>query len=366
MGSKTHKIAVLPGDGIGVDVIAEGRKVLERVSEVFGVEFEFTEALIGWAAIDGAGTALPEETVRICREADAIYFGAVGDPARDNTLPPRERPEPVALLGLRKGLYANLRPAILNPALVEVCPLRPEIVKDGVDVLIIRELTGGLYYGQPKGSTEENGVRGAVDTMVYTVPEVERIARVGFEAARKRRGKLCSVDKANVLACGQLWREVVTNLAKEYPDVQLSHLYVDNAAMQLIRNPSSFDVIVTENTFGDILSDEASMLAGSMGMLPSACLGDPDSDITPFYEPIHGSAPDIAGKGIANPIAAILTAAMMLRHSFQLHEAADAIERAVDQTIAAGYRTADIVAPGGTPISTTEMGSQITQRIIKA
>jgi len=366
VGSKTLKIAVLPGDGIGVDVVAEGRKVLERVGEVFGVDFEFREALIGWAAIDGAGTALPEETVRICRESDAIYFGAVGDPARDGTLPPRERPEPVALLGLRKGLYANLRPAILKPALLDVCPLRPEIVKDGVDILIIRELTGGLYYGRPKGPTEVDGIRGAVDTMVYTTPEVERIARVGFEAARKRKKKLCSVDKANVLACGQLWREVVTNLAKEYPDVELSHLYVDNAAMQLIRNPSAFDVIVTENTFGDILSDEASMLAGSMGMLPSACLGDADSDITPFYEPIHGSAPDIAGKGIANPIAAILTAAMMLRHSFGLHDAAAAIERAVDETINAGYRTADIVAPGGTPISTSEMGAQITQRIIQA
>lgn len=364
MGSKTHKIAVLPGDGIGVDVVAEGRKVLERIAEVFGASFEFQEALIGWAAIDGAGTALPEETVRICREADAIYFGAVGDPARDGTLPPRERPEPVALLGLRKGLYANLRPAILKPSLLSVCPLRPEIVKDGVDILIIRELTGGLYYGQPKGATEVDGIRGAVDTMVYTVPEVERIARVGFEAARKRKKKLCSVDKANVLACGQLWREVVTNLAKDYPDVALSHLYVDNAAMQLIRNPSSFDVIVTENTFGDILSDEASMLAGSMGMLPSACLGD--GDVTPFYEPIHGSAPDIAGKGIANPIAAILTAGMMLRHSFGMHEAADAIERAVDGALEAGYRTADIVAPGETPISTSEMGSQITQRIIKA
>lgn len=361
MGSEALKIAVLPGDGIGVEVVAEGRKVLERVGQVFGHTFDFREALVGWAAVDATGTGLPEETVRICMEADAIYFGAVGDPARDATLPPKERPEPLALLGLRKGLYANLRPAVLHPALVDVCPLRPEIVANGVDILIIRELTGGLYYGQPKGPTDQDGVRGAVDTMVYTVPEIERIARVGFEAAQKRKKKLCSVDKANILACSQLWREVVSGLAKDYPDVELTHLYVDNAAMQLIRNPGAFDVIVTENTFGDILSDEASMLAGSMGMLPSACLGD--GDVTPFYEPIHGSAPDIMGKGIANPIAAILTAAMMLRFSFNLHDEAAAIERAVDETIAAGARTADIVPRGGSPISTSEMGSQIADRI---
>lgn len=363
MGSEALKIAVLPGDGIGVEVVAEGRKVLDRISEVFGHTFQFQESLVGWAAVDATGTGLPEETVRICRDSDAIYFGAVGDPARDATLPPRERPEPLALLGLRKGLYANLRPAVLHPALVEVCPLRPEIVANGVDILIIRELTGGLYYGQPKGPTEQDGVRGAVDTMVYTVPEIERIARVGFEAAQKRKKKLCSVDKANILACSQLWREVVTRVAQDYPDVELSHLYIDNAAMQLIRNPGAFDVIVTENTFGDILSDEASMLAGSMGMLPSACLGD--GDVTPFYEPIHGSAPDIAGQGIANPIAAILTAAMMLRFSFNLHDEAAAIERAVDETIAAGYRTVDIVPKGGAPISTSEMGSQIAGRIRK-
>ena len=361
MESNTPTIAVLPGDGIGVDVIAEGRKVLERVGQEFGRRFEFREALVGWAAIDAVGTALPEETVRICRESDAIYFGAVGDPARDATIPPRERPEPVALLGLRKGLYANLRPAILNPALLDACPLRPEIVKDGVDILIIRELTGGLYYGQPKGREESEGGHRAVDTMTYSTPEIERIARVAFEAARKRKRRLCSVDKANILACSQLWREVVIQVAKDYPDVELSHLYVDNCAMQLIRNPGAFDVIVTENTFGDILSDEASMLAGSMGMLPSACLGD--GEATPFYEPIHGSAPDIAGKGIANPIAAILTAAMLLRHSFAMHAEAAAIERAVEETLAAGHRTADIVSPGGSPISTTEMGSLIADRI---
>jgi 3-isopropylmalate dehydrogenase len=360
--SNSYKIALLPGDGIGVEVVEEGRKVLNRIGELFDRKFEFTEALIGWAAVDGAGNALPEETVQICRDSDAIYFGAVGDPARDATLPPRERPEPLALLGLRKGLYANLRPAILNPALVDSCPLRRDIVEKGVDILIVRELTGGMYYGQPKGPTEVNGVRGAVDTMVYTEPEIERIARVGFDAARKRGGRLCSVDKANILACSQLWREVVTRVGKEeFPDIQLSHLYVDNAAMQLIRNPSEFDVIVTENTFGDILSDEASMLAGSMGLLPSACLGD--GSVTPFYEPIHGSAPDIAGKGIANPIAAILTAAMMLRYTFNLQAEADAIERAVNGALEAGYRTSDIALPGGSPISTSEMGRVIIDRI---
>lgn len=357
----TMKIAVLPGDGIGAEVVAEGLKVLERVGEIYGHSFDFREALIGWAAIDGVGKALPDETAALCRESDAIYFGAVGDPARDGTLPPRERPEPVALLGLRKGLYANLRPAILNPVLADACPLRPEIIKDGIDVLIIRELTGGLYYGQPKGPTEKDGVRGAVDTMVYTIPEIERIAHVGFQSAMKRGKKLCSVDKANVLACGQLWREVVTEIGKQYPEVQLSHLYVDNCAMQLIRNPSSFDVILTENTFGDILSDEASMLAGSMGLLPSACLGE--EGVTPFYEPIHGSAPDIAGKGIANPIAAILTAAMMLRYTFNLQAEADAIERAVDETLRAGYRTADIATGGVDRTSTSEMGSQIRERL---
>ncbi len=360
MGEKSFKIAVLPGDGIGRDVIAEGLKVLSRVSEVYGTRFEFVEAPIGWAAIDATGMALPEGTVRLCRESDAIYFGAVGDPARDGTLPPRERPEPVALLGLRRGLYANLRPAVLNPALVGACPLRPEIVQDGVDILIIRELTGGLYYGLPKGR-DEDGQR-AVDTMVYTVPEVERIARVAFEAARKRRSRVCSVDKANVLACGQLWREVVTRVgAAEYPDVALSHLYVDNCAMQLIRNPCSFDVILTENTFGDILSDEASMLAGSMGMLPSACLGD--GAVTAFYEPIHGSAPDIAGKGIANPIAAILTAAMLLRYSLKLEQEATAIEAAVESALVDGLRTSDIAIAGEQAVSTSAMGDAIATRL---
>jgi 3-isopropylmalate dehydrogenase len=374
------RIAILPGDGIGEEVVAEGLKVLRCVEQRFNVRFETEEALVGWAAIDATGTALPPATVELCRSSDAIYFGAVGDPARDATLPPRERPEPVALLGLRKGLFANLRPVILSPSLVDASPLKREVLGNGIDILIVRELTGGLYYGQPKGREplqplesasqiqNPNAQRApeiqnwkAVDTMVYTSEEIRRIARVGFEAARTRRKKLCSVDKANILATSQLWREVVTDLGQEYPDIELSHLYVDNCAMQLIRNPSAFDVIVTENTFGDILSDEASMLAGSLGMLPSACLGD--GSATPFYEPIHGSAPDITGKGIANPLASILTAAMMLRHSFQMEEAAAAIDRAVDQTLRDGYRTADIMQAGGTQVSTSEMGDRVVERV---
>ncbi len=357
----THTIAVLPGDGIGEEVIGEGLKVLRRVEERFGVRFDTREGRLGWAAIDATGTALPAETVTLCRESDAIYFGAVGDPSRDATLPPRERPEPVALLGLRKGLFANLRPVSLHPSLIGASPLKPEILGEGIDILIVRELTGGLYYGQPKGREPNGDGFRAVDTMVYTTAEIRRIAHVGFKAARGRKKKLCSVDKANILACSQLWREVVIEVGREYPDVELSHLYVDNCAMQLVRNPGAFDVIVTENTFGDILSDEASMLAGSMGMLPSACLGD--GDATPFYEPIHGSAPDIAGRGIANPLAAILTAAMMLHHSFGLTEAADAIDGAVSQTLTDGYRTADIMQAGARQVTTSEMGDRVVERI---
>jgi 3-isopropylmalate dehydrogenase len=356
-----NRIAVLPGDGIGEEVIAEGLKVLRRVEQRFGLSFETQEGLAGWAAIDVTGTALPAETVELCRASDAIYFGAVGDPTRDATLPPRERPEVVALLGLRKGLFANLRPVILYPPLVGASPLKAEVLGDGIDILIVRELTGGLYYGQPKGREPHGDGFRAVDTMIYTSDEIRRIARVGFEAARGRKKKLCSVDKANILATSQLWRDVVTEVASEYPDVELSHVLVDNCAMQLIRNPGAFDVIVTENTFGDILSDEASMLAGSMGMLPSACLGD--GTATPFFEPIHGSAPDIAGKGIANPLAAILTAAMMLRHTWKLEEPAAAIERAVEQTLRDGYRTADIMHAGAARVTTAEMGDRVVERI---
>jgi len=359
---ETTRIAVLPGDGIGPEVIAEGLKVLSRVEDVFGQRFRFTEAPVGWAAIDACGTALPEDTRRLCAESDAVFFGAVGDPSRDPSLPPGERPEPVALLGLRKGLHANLRPVRLHPCLADSSPLRPEVVAGGVDILIVRELTGGLYYGRPKGRTPlPAGGEQAVDTMAYTTAEIERIARVGFRSAQGRGGRLCSVDKANILATSQLWRDTVTALAGEYPDVALSHLYVDNCAMQLIRNPSEFDVIVTENTFGDILSDEASVLAGSMGMLPSACLGD--GAATPFFEPIHGSAPDIAGQGIANPLAAILTAAMMLRHAFNLAPEAAAIEQAVDLALADGLRTADLSPAGAGAISCSAMGDAIVERI---
>jgi 3-isopropylmalate dehydrogenase len=357
----TARIAVLPGDGIGVEVVREGLKVLERVAGLYDCPMDLIEAPVGWAAIDAVGQALPEETAQLCRESDAVYFGAVGDPARDATLPPRERPEPVALLGLRRGLYANLRPVRLYPSLAGACPLKPSVVERGVDILIVRELTGGLYYGRPKGVEGEGAGRRGVDTMIYTAPEIERIARVGFEAARGRRGALCSVDKANVLATSQLWRAVVSEVAADYPDVALSHLYVDNCAMQLIRNPSDFDVIATENTFGDILSDQASMLAGSLGMLPSACLGD--GEATPFFEPIHGSAPDIAGQGIANPIAAIVTAAMMLRYALGQPQAAAAIETAVEQALVEGYRTADILEPGATLVTTAQMGDAIAARL---
>ncbi len=288
-------IAVLPGDGIGGEVTAEAVKVLDAVADRWGHAFAYQYALVGWAAIDNTGSALPEETVETCKAADAIFFGAVGDPKRDPTLPPAERPEPVALLTLRKGLYANLRPAVIEPDLADLSALRPEAVSSGVDLLIVRELTGGLYYGRPK---ERRG-DAAVDTMAYSVEEVDRIARVGFEAARKRRKKLTSVDKANILACSQLWREVVVEVSKEYPDVELDHMYVDNCAMQLVRNPGQFDTIVTENTFGDILSDEASMLVGSLGHAPSASIGDGSQPA--FYEPIHGS-PRRTSRGWESPI----------------------------------------------------------------
>lgn len=352
-------IAVLSGDGIGSEVTAEAVKVLDAVADRWGHAFTYRYALVGWAAIDSTGSALPEETIEICKNADAIFFGAVGDPKRDPTLPPAERPEPVALLTLRKGLYANLRPAVIEPDLANLSALRSEAVSSGVDLLIVRELTGGLYYGRPK---ERRG-DAAVDTMAYSVEEVDRIARVGFEAALKRRKKLTSVDKANILACSQLWREVVIEVSKDYPDVELDHMYVDNCAMQLVRNPGQFDTIVTENTFGDILSDEASMLVGSLGMLPSASIGNGTQPA--FYEPIHGSAPDIAGQGIANPIAAIRSAAMLLRYSFDLNEEADAVDNAVSSVLREGLRTADIMQSGRRSVSTSEMGDAVAEKIRK-
>jgi 3-isopropylmalate dehydrogenase len=333
-------LAVLPGDGIGAEVIRDAMKVLEHVARKYGHTIQATYGDIGWAALDkGHKSALPPETRELCAKSDAIFFGAVGLPDRDKTLPLQERPERVALLELRKGLFANLRHVVLPKNLAHLCPLKPSLIEKGIDIMIIRELTGGLYYGQPQGVTGTAPNRQAVDTMAYSEMECRRILKVGFETARKRRKRLLSVDKANILATSGLWREIAVAMGKEYPDVQLEHMYVDNASMQLLRRPSEFDVIVTENTFGDILSDEASMLAGSIGLVPSACLGNEflanyDSSAkslpraTPFYEPIHGSAPDIAGKDLANPIATILTASMMLRYTFNLQQEADAIDKA--------------------------------------
>lgn len=333
------KIAVLPGDGIGAEVVASAMAVLDAVAKRGGHTVVAEYADIGWAALDKQGSALPASTREVCNRSKAILFGAVGLPDRDKTLPLQERPERVALLELRKGLFANLRHVVLPKNLSHLCPLKPEIIKDGIDIMIIRELTGGLYYGQPQGITGTAPNRQAVDTMAYSEMEVRRILKVGFETARKRRKRLLSVDKANILATSQLWRETSVAMAKEYPDVAVEHMYVDNASMQLLRRASEFDVIVTENTFGDILSDEASMLAGSIGLVPSACLGNEflaqyDASAkglptaVPFYEPIHGSAPDIAGKDLANPVATILTVSMMLRYTFGLTKEADAINKA--------------------------------------
>jgi 3-isopropylmalate dehydrogenase len=345
------KIAVLPGDGIGPEIIAQARRVLERLE----LKFEFEEAPVGGAAYAAQGDPLPESTLKAAKAADAILFGAVGDPKYDS-LPRAKRPEQ-AILGLRKalGLFANLRPAQVFPELAAASSLKAEVVA-GLDILIVRELTGDIYFGQPKGIREKNGEREGFDTMLYSESEVRRIARVGFEAARKRSRKLCSVDKANVLETSQLWRDVINEEAKKYGDVELSHMYVDNCAMQLVRNPKQFDVIVTGNMFGDILSDEASMLTGSIGMLPSASL---DASGKGLYEPIHGTAPDIAGKGVANPLATILSAAMMLRYSLKQEQAADRVEAAVRKVLASGHRTADILTAGTRKVGTTEMGDAV-------
>jgi 3-isopropylmalate dehydrogenase len=354
-------IAVLAGDGIGPEIIEEALRVLRVVAQKFDVHFLFEEALVGGVAYDETGHPLPPETLALCRRADAILFGAVGGPKWENLQPPTLRPEQGALLPLRKELrlFANLRPARLFPALKNVSALKEEIVGEGLDILVVRELTGGIYFGVPK-ERQGNGRR-AIDTCIYTVEEVERIARVGFEAARHRRKKLCSVDKANVLETSRLWREVVSRVAEGYPDVALSHMLVDNCAMQLIRSPRQFDVILTENMFGDILSDEAAMLTGSLGMLPSASLG---TERRGLYEPVHGSAPDIAGRNIANPLATILSAAMMLRYSLEMEQAAQAIEQAVEQTLLEGWRTADIAQPGETPIGTREMGEKVVEKLV--
>ncbi len=354
------RIAVLPGDGIGPEVMAEALKVLDAVEEKYHVTFERTFANVGGAGIDNEGKALPDTTVDICKNSDAILFGSVGGP-RWESLPPDEQPERGALLPLRRifGLFANLRPAIIFPSLTGASSLKEEVIHGGFDILVIRELTGGIYFSQPKGIEGEGRERVGFDTLRYSVPEIERIAHVAFRAARERSRKVCSIDKANVLSSSVLWREIVTTIAGEYPDVELSHMYVDNAAMQLVRKPKQFDVILCENMFGDILSDEAAMLTGSLGMLPSASLAEGKFGM---YEPSGGSAPDIAGKGIANPIAQILSLAMMLRYSFGLEEAAKAVENAVVKTLEQGRRTSDIFQDGvGERLVTTEeMGDAIS------
>ncbi len=349
------KIAVLPGDGIGREIVAEALKVL-RALERRGLALEMQEASVGGAGYEASGDPLPEATLKLAREADAILFGAVGGWEYDK-LPRAKRPEQ-AILRLRKelNLFANLRPAVVYPELADASSVKAEVVA-GLDLLILRELTGDIYFGQPRGlRTNEAGEREGFDTMRYSESEIRRIAHAGFRAARKRGRRLCSVDKANVLETSQLWRDVVTEVAKDYPDVELSHMYVDNAAMQLVRNPRQFDVVVTGNLFGDILSDEASMLTGSIGMLPSASL---DENNKGLYEPIHGSAPDIAGKNLANPLATVLSAAMMLRYSLNQDALADRIEGAVRKVLAQGYRTGDIYQPGTKKVGTIEMGDAV-------
>jgi 3-isopropylmalate dehydrogenase len=349
------RIAVLPGDGIGPEVVAEALKVL-RALERSGLRIEATHAPVGGTAVDQCGDPLPAQTLALARASDAVLFGAVGGPRYDSA-PRAQRPEQ-GLLRLRKelGLFANLRPARIFPGLGGASALKPEVI-DGLDLLIIRELTGDIYFGRPRGiHTLPSGEREGFDTMRYTESEIRRIARVGFEAARGRGRKLCSVDKANVLETTQLWRDVVTEVAPEYPDVALTHMLVDNAAMQLVRAPRQFDVIVTGNMFGDILSDEASALTGSIGMLPSASLDEKHKGL---YEPIHGSAPDIAGRGLANPLATILSAAMMLRYSLRQEAFAQRIERAVEAVLLKGLRTADLARAGETPIGTAAMGDAV-------
>jgi len=361
----TFTIAVLPGDGIGHEVTPEAVRVLQAIAKRTGVTFAFEEALIGGAAIDATGTPLPPQTLALCRRADAILFGAVGGPKWDG-LPQEQRAER-GLLALRKelDLYANLRPAMCFPMLVDASPLKRSVV-EGTDLMVIRELTGGLYFGEPRGREAfADGGERAVNTMVYTTREIERVARVGFEVARKRRRRLASVDKSNVLVVSQLWREVVTRIGKEYPDVALEHVLVDNCAMALVQKPTHFDTIVTENTFGDILSDEAAILAGSMGMLPSASLGPAAAGgrNVGLYEPVHGTAPDIAGKGVANPLAAILSAALLLRYSLNMTDAAGWIEAAVQRVLEDGRRTGDIARPGDKTLGTREMGDHVVRAL---
>ncbi|MBS6554245.1 MAG: 3-isopropylmalate dehydrogenase [Clostridium sp.] len=355
-----NKIALLGGDGIGPAVIDEGVKILNAIEKKYGIQFEYERALIGGCAYDDCKKPLPDSTISTAKAADAVYLGAVGDWKYD-TLPSDLRPEK-ALLGIRKelNLFANLRPAIVFDELLESSTLKPEVVK-GVDIMMVRELTGDVYFGQPRGIEMIDGQRAGFNNMIYYEKEVERIAHVAFQTAMKRNKKLCSVDKANVLDSSRLWREVITTISSQYPQIELTHMYVDNAAMQLIRNPKQFDVVVTGNIFGDILSDEASMLSGSLGMLPSASLSDKNPGM---YEPIHGSAPDLKGKNTVNPIATILSAAMMMRYSFGLDEAAIDIENAVKSVLKKGYRTQDIFSQGTQLVGTTQMGDLIAKEIL--
>ncbi len=350
-------IAMIPGDGIGPDIVAEAAKIMGAIGTKFGHKFDFSFYLAGGVAIDTVGTPLPESTVLGCQDAEAVLLGAVGGPKWDH-LGGDQRPEN-ALLGLRSalGLFCNLRPAILYEQLAQACPLKEELIAGGLDIMVVRELTGGIYFGK-RGRNEAGDT--AYDTMTYSVAEVERIVRKAFEIAMKRNKKLTSVDKANILESSRLWRSVVQTIAAEYPDVQVDHFYVDNAAMQLVRDPRQFDVIVTGNMFGDILSDEASMVTGSIGMLPSASVR---ADNFGMYEPIHGSAPDIAGKDKANPIATILSVAMMLRYTFSLEEEASAIEAAVGKVLDGGWRTGDIMSKGMHQVGTKEMGTLIAQQL---
>jgi 3-isopropylmalate dehydrogenase len=357
---KVYKLALLPGDGIGPEVVEQGLKVLNATKERFGFGLEIKEAVFGGAAIDKFGHPLPQSTLKICQDSGAVLLGAVGGPKWDQ-IPVDLRPEK-GLLGLRKqlGLYANLRPVNLPSSLAAISPLKDELVKRGLDLIIVRELTGGLYFGQPRNRFAGPKGREAVDTLSYTEEEIRRIVDLSFQVARGRRKKLTSVDKANVLESSRLWREITNELAKDYPEVELEHMYVDNCAMQLVRNPAQFDVIVTENMFGDILSDQAAMIGGSLGLLPSASLG---TGKTSLYEPAHGSAPDIAGQGKANPIATILSCAMLLRLSYGEEEAAEAVEKAVNLVLDEGWRTADLVEQGKKYISTDEMGNKIAEKI---
>lgn len=354
-----YKIAVLPGDGIGPEVMKEAIKVMDIVSKKCGIQFDCTYADVGGAALDSSGEPLPAKTLKLCEESDAILFGSVGGPKWADVAPEKQ-PERGALLPLRKHfkLFANIRPAVLMKEMANISPLKTSVIKDGIDFVILRELTGGLYFGQPKEKDHDH----ALDTLIYTRKEVERIVRLAFETAQTRRKKLLSVDKANVLTSMVFWREIVEELKKEYPDVQVEHMYVDNAAIQLVKNPSAFDVIVTENMFGDILSDEAGAIVGSLGMIPSASLNEEGFGL---YEPAGGSAPDIAGKGIANPIAQIYSFGMMMKYSFKNEDVYQKIDKAVKAVLANGYRTADIYEEGFKKVSTSEVGDLIAKELEK-